>query len=71
MLGRAIATRLKLEFMFSTANALGVHDGATEWLFVSCPAAGTIEVLDVPGHKLLQSIKLTPGVDGLAWAPAI
>lgn len=36
--------------------------------FVSCPQAGTIEVLDVTRGALLPSIKLTPGVDGLAWA---
>ena len=36
--------------------------------FVSCPQAGTIEVLDVAHGALQPSIKLTPGVDGLAWA---
>lgn len=36
--------------------------------FVSCPQAGTIEVLDVQRGALQPSIKLTPGVDGLAWA---
>jgi len=63
----------KVEESFDIPPALGelllTPDG--KFAFVSCPAAGTIEVLDVPGHKLLQSIKLTPGVDGLAWAPAI
>ena len=42
-----------------------------KFAFVSCPRAGTIETLDIAAHKLLPSIKLTPGVDGLAWAPAI
>jgi YVTN family beta-propeller protein len=37
--------------------------------FVSCPQAGTIEVLDLAAAKLLEPIKLTKGVDGLAWAP--
>jgi YVTN family beta-propeller protein len=63
----------KLEESFDIPPALGelllTPDG--KFAFVSCPAAGTIEVLDVPGHKMLQPIKLTPGVDGLAWAPAI
>jgi YVTN family beta-propeller protein len=63
----------KLEESFNIPPALGelliAPDG--KLAFVSCPQAGTIEVLDVPGHKLLQPIKLTPGVDGLAWASAI
>jgi YVTN family beta-propeller protein len=67
-----LATR-KLEQSFDIPAALGelliTPDGKSA--FVSCPQAGTIEVLDIPGHKLLQPIKLTLGVDGLAWAPAI
>jgi YVTN family beta-propeller protein len=63
----------KLEESFDIPPASGelllVPGG--KFAFVSCPQAGTIEVLDVPGRKLLQPIKLTPGVDGLAWAPAI
>ncbi len=63
----------KLEESFDIPPALGelllTPDGKIA--FVSCPQAGTIEVLDVPGHRMLQAIKLTPGVDGLAWAPAI
>jgi YVTN family beta-propeller protein len=63
----------KVEESFDIPPALGelllTPDG--KFAFVSCPAAGTIEVLDVHGRKLLQPIKLTPGVDGLAWAPAI
>lgn len=42
-----------------------------KFAFVSCPQAGVIEVFDVPANKLLEPIKLTRGVDGLAWAPAI
>jgi YVTN family beta-propeller protein len=63
----------KLEESFDIPPASGelllTPDG--KFAFVSCPQAGTIEVLDVPGRKLLPPIKLTPGVDGLAWAPAI
>jgi YVTN family beta-propeller protein len=63
----------KVEESFDIPPALGelllTPDG--KFAFVSCPQAGTIEVLDIPGHKLRQPIKLTPGVDGLAWAPAI
>jgi YVTN family beta-propeller protein len=67
-----LATR-ELEQSFDIPAALGelliTPDGKSA--FVSCPQAGTIEVLDIPGQKLLQPIKLTQGVDGLAWAPAI
>jgi DNA-binding beta-propeller fold protein YncE len=63
----------KVEESFDIPPALGElllrPDG--KFAFVSCPAAGTIEVLDISALKLLQPIKLTPGVDGLAWAPAI
>jgi len=63
----------KVEESFDIPPALGelllAPDG--KFAYVSCPAAGTIEVLDISSHKLLQPIKLTPGVDGLAWAPAI
>jgi YVTN family beta-propeller protein len=63
----------KLEESFDIPAALGelllTPDG--KFAFVSCPQAGTIEVLDVAGRKLLQPIKLTQGVDGLAWASAI
>jgi YVTN family beta-propeller protein len=63
----------ELEQSFDIPAALGelliTPDGKSA--FVSCPQAGTIEVLDIPGQKLLQPIKLTQGVDGLAWAPAI
>ncbi|HYL63963.1 MAG TPA: cytochrome D1 domain-containing protein [Candidatus Methylomirabilis sp.] len=37
-------------------------------VFVSCPQAGVIEVLDLAQNKLQEPIKLTKGVDGLAWA---
>ena len=53
----------------ATGELLLRPDG--KFAFVSCPQAGVIEVFDVPGNKLLQPIELTPGVDGLAWAPAI
>ena len=36
--------------------------------YVSCPAAGTIEVLDLKSQKLQEPFMLTKGVDGLAWA---
>jgi len=64
---------LKLENSFAIAAASGellvTPDG--KFAFVSCPQAGVIEAFDVPGNKLLDPIKLTRGVDGLAWASAI
>lgn len=53
----------------ATGELLLTPDGRLA--FVSCPQAGMIEVFDVPGNKLLQPIKLTPGVDGIAWASSI
>jgi YVTN family beta-propeller protein len=63
----------KVEESFDIPPALGelLLTPNGKFAFVSCPAAGTIEVLDISAHKLLQPIKLTPGVDGLAWAPPI
>jgi YVTN family beta-propeller protein len=63
----------KLEESFDIPPASGelLLAPGGKFAFVSCPAAGTIEILDIPGHKMLPAIKLTPGVDGLAWAPAI
>lgn len=39
--------------------------------YISCPQAGTIEVFDLTNNKLETPIKLTPGVDGLAWFPSL
>ena len=36
--------------------------------YVSCPAAGTIEILNLRTWQLEESIKLSKGVDGLAYA---
>jgi len=63
----------KLEQSFDIPQSAGelLISPDEKFVFVSCPQVGTIEVLDLPGKKLLPSIKLTQGVDGLAWAPAI
>jgi DNA-binding beta-propeller fold protein YncE len=39
--------------------------------YVSCPQAGTIEVLNLRAGKLEEPIQLTKGVDGLVWLPAV
>ncbi|HKW56027.1 MAG TPA: cytochrome D1 domain-containing protein [Candidatus Acidoferrum sp.] len=51
----------------SNGELLLSPDGRTA--FVSCPQAGTIEVLDLTQNKVEEPIRLTKGVDGLAWAP--
>ena len=35
--------------------------------YVSCPQGGTIEVLNLKNWKLEEPIRLTKGVDGMAW----
>ncbi len=63
----------KLDESFDIPPAIGevliTPDG--KLAFISCPQAGVIEVFDVQNNKLLEPIRLTRGVDGLAWAPAI
>jgi YVTN family beta-propeller protein len=46
-------------------------DAGGNYAFISCPAKGTIEVLNLRTFKLEDPIVMTPGVDGLAWLPAI
>ncbi|PWT90090.1 MAG: hypothetical protein C5B56_06055 [Proteobacteria bacterium] len=43
-------------------------DGRTA--YVSCPQAGTVEVIDLQNGKGREPIKLTRGADGLAWIPS-
>ena len=38
--------------------------------YVSCPQGGTIEILNLKDWKLEEPIRLTKGVDGLAWVPS-
>jgi YVTN family beta-propeller protein len=38
--------------------------------YVSCPQGGTIEILNLKDWKLEDPIRLTKGVDGMAWVPA-
>lgn len=63
----------KLAHSFDIPPALGAivvaADGSRA--YVSCPQVGTIEVLNLRDWKLEQPIRLTKGVDGLAWFPAL
>jgi YVTN family beta-propeller protein len=38
--------------------------------YVSCPQGGTIEILNLTDWKLEEPIRLTKGVDGMAWVPS-
>jgi YVTN family beta-propeller protein len=38
--------------------------------YLSCPQGGTIEVLNLKDWKLEEPIRLTKGVDGMAWVPS-
>ena len=42
----------------------GIH------FYVTCPQGGTIEVLNLKDSKMEEPIRLTKGVDGMAWAPS-
>ena len=44
-------------------------DGAHAYL--SCPQAGTIEILNLKEWKLEEPIRLTKGVDGMDWVPSV
>jgi DNA-binding beta-propeller fold protein YncE len=39
--------------------------------FLSCPQAGSIQILDLQSGKLAAAIPLSKGVDGLAWLPSL
>ena len=62
-----------LEKTYDIPAALGevtiTPDGSRA--YVSCPQAGTIEVLNLQQGKLEEPIRLTKGVDGLAWLPSV
>lgn len=53
----------------SAGELIIAPDGARAYL--SCPTAGSIQILDLQSGKLAEPIQLTPGVDGLAWTPAL
>jgi DNA-binding beta-propeller fold protein YncE len=38
--------------------------------YVSCPQGGTIAILNLTDWKLEEPIRLTKGVDGMAWVPS-
>ena len=38
--------------------------------YLSCPQGGTIEILNLKDWKLEEPIRLSKGVDGMAWVPS-
>lgn len=70
--GRAFVVDLASEKVvgnYAIPEAIGeiAVDGSGEFAFISCPAKGTIEVLNLRAAKLEEPIVMTPGVDGLEW----
>ncbi len=41
------------------------------YAYITCPQAGTIEVMNLRDNVLEKPIVLTKGVDGIAWLPAL
>jgi YVTN family beta-propeller protein len=64
--------KMEVRESFDIPRALGeilvTPDG--KFAYVSCPQAGTIEVLNLQTGKMEAPITLTKGVDGLSWAAA-
>jgi YVTN family beta-propeller protein len=46
-------------------------DAGDHRAFLSCPQAGSVQILDMQAGKLLQPLTLSKGVDGVAWVPAL
>ena len=63
----------KVSASYPIPEAIGevAVDAAGSYAFISCPAKGTIEVLNLRSAKLEDPIVMTPGVDGLQWIPGL
>jgi len=63
----------KLMATFDVPKALGevALTSESNYAYVSFPAAGVIEVLNLDTYKLEAPITLTPGIDGLEWFAAV
>src|SRR5262245_49447395 len=74
--GKALVIDLsseKIDASYPIPEAIGevAVDAGGNYAFISCPAKGTIEVLNLRSAKLEDPIVMTPGVDGLQWIPGI
>ena len=63
----------KIMETFDVPKALGevALTADSNYAYVSFPAAGVIEVVNLDTYKLEAPITLTPGVDSLQWFPAV
>lgn len=63
----------KVSASYPIPEAIGevAVDAAGSYAFISCPAKGTIEVLNLRSATLEDPIVMTPGVDGLQWIPGL
>lgn len=63
----------KVSASYPIPEAIGevAVDAGGNYAFISCPAKGTIEVLNLRAARLEDPITMTPGVDGLEWIPGI
>lgn len=63
----------KIMETFDVPKALGevALTSQSNFAYVSCPAAGVVEVVNLDTYKLESPLTLTPGVDGLEWFPAV
>jgi len=61
----------KISASYPIPEAIGevAVDAGGNYAFISCPAKGTIEVLNLRAAKLEDAIVMTAGVDGLQWIP--
>jgi YVTN family beta-propeller protein len=63
----------KIAHTYDIPGALGamVIDPDDSRVYVTCPQAGTIEILNLRDNALEQPITLSKGVDGITWLSAV
>src|SRR5215471_4692627 len=59
----------KVAGTYTIPEAIGevAVDAGSDHAFISCPAKGTIEIVNLRSAKLEDPVVMTPGVDGLEW----
>jgi len=63
----------KVAGTYTIPEAIGevAVDAGSDHAFISCPAKGTIEIVNLRSAKLEDPVVMTPGVDGLEWIAGI
>jgi len=63
----------KVAGSYTIPEAIGevAVDSGSDYAFISCPAKGTIEIVNLRSAKLEDPVVMTPGVDGLEWIAGI